>query len=132
MGKSTVFISYRRDDCAGYAGRLEEALERACGSGTIFRDVRDISPGESFADVLRSRLSSARVVLVLIGPRWAGPVPGGKTRSRHGILCGWSRQRAGFRLQGYPVLLSGTQLSGVMTNFPRHACTAATPDVEPE
>ena len=29
-----VFISYRRDDAAGYAGRLEEALERRLGHGS--------------------------------------------------------------------------------------------------
>ena len=43
-----VFISYRRDDAAGYAGRLEEALERRLGRGSVFRDVLDIAPGEDF------------------------------------------------------------------------------------
>lgn len=67
-----VFISYRRDDAAGYAGRLEEALERQLGRGSVFRDVLDIAPGEDFADAIRRQLGSARCVLVLIGQRWAG------------------------------------------------------------
>jgi hypothetical protein len=67
-----VFISYRRDDAAGYAGRLEEALERRFGSGSVFRDVLDIPPGADFADAIRARLAAAQAVVVLIGPRWAG------------------------------------------------------------
>lgn len=67
-----VFISYRRDDAAGYAGRLEEALERRLGRGSVFRDVLDIPPGEDFVAAIRARLAGAQAVLVLIGPRWAG------------------------------------------------------------
>lgn len=67
-----AFISYRRDDTAGYAGRLEEALERRFGRGSVFRDVLDIAPGEDFVAAIRARLAGARAVLVLIGPRWAG------------------------------------------------------------
>lgn len=67
-----VFISYRRDDAAGYAGRLEEALERRLGRGSVFRDVLDIAPGADFVEAIRQRLAGAQTVLVLIGPRWAG------------------------------------------------------------
>jgi hypothetical protein len=67
-----VFISYRRDDASGYAGRLEEALERRLGRGSVFRDVLDIPPGEDFVKAIRTRLADAQTVLVLIGPRWAG------------------------------------------------------------
>ena len=74
-----VFISYRRDDAAGYAGRLEEALEQQLGRGSVFRDVLDIAPGEDFAHTIRQRLGGAQAVLVLIGPRWAG-VAGDGTR----------------------------------------------------
>jgi hypothetical protein len=67
-----VFISYRRDDAAGYAGRLEEALEKRLGRGSVFRDVLDIAPGADFVEAIRQRLAGAQTVLVLIGPRWAG------------------------------------------------------------
>jgi TIR domain len=74
-----VFISYRRDDAAGYAGRLEEALEQALGRGSVFRDVLDIAPGEDFVHAIEQRLGGAQAVLVLIGPRWAGgDVPGSR------------------------------------------------------
>jgi hypothetical protein len=75
-----VFISYRRDDVAGYAGRLEEALERRLGHGSVFRDVLDIAPGEDFVQAIRTRLQGAKTVLVLIGPRWAGADAGGARR----------------------------------------------------
>lgn len=70
--RDRVFISYRRDDAAGYAGRLEDALERRLGRGSVFRDVQDIPPGADFVAAIRARLSAAQTVLVLIGPRWAG------------------------------------------------------------
>lgn len=75
-----IFISYRRDDAAGHAGRLEESLERRLGDGSAFRDIGDIAPGEDFVRVIRARLADAHGVLVLIGPRWAGGAPGGPRR----------------------------------------------------
>jgi hypothetical protein len=75
-----VFISYRRDDAAGFAGRLEEALERRLGPGSVFRDVLDIPPGEDFVAAIRERLAGAQAVVVLIGPRWAGNETPGKRR----------------------------------------------------
>ena len=80
MSANRVFISYRRDDAAGYAGRLEEALERRLGRGSVFRDVQDIPPGEDFVGAIRGRLAGAQAVLVLIGPRWAGGDAGGTRR----------------------------------------------------
>lgn len=75
-----VFISYRRDDAAGYAGRLEETLERRLGRGSVFRDVIDIAPGDDFVAAIRERLGGAQAVLVLVGPRWAGEGPVGQRR----------------------------------------------------
>jgi hypothetical protein len=75
-----VFISYRRDDAAGYAGRLEEALERCLGAGSVFRDVLDIAPGADFVEAIRQRLAGAQTVLVLIGPRWTGGDAAGTRR----------------------------------------------------
>jgi hypothetical protein len=78
-GADRVFISYRRDDAAGYAGRLEEALEKRLGRGSVFRDVLDIVPGADFVEAIRQRLAGAQAVLVLIGPRWlGGDTPGAR------------------------------------------------------
>ncbi len=67
---SRIFLSYRRDDSAGFAGRLADALEAEFGAGSVFRDVDDIPPGEDFVQAIQSRLREASAVLVMIGPRW--------------------------------------------------------------
>lgn len=65
-----IFISYRREDAGGYAGRLEDGLERVFGAGSAFRDVADLRPGEDYFQVLTQRIAGAVAVLVVIGPRW--------------------------------------------------------------
>ena len=69
MRRSRVFISYRRADGAGHAGRLEEDLQRALG-GRVFMDVSDIAPGRDFEAAIRAELQSCRVTLAVIGRRW--------------------------------------------------------------
>jgi len=66
----SVFISYRRDDSAGEAGRLADALEARFGNERVFRDVEDIPAGEDFARVIDQALGRATTLLVLIGRKW--------------------------------------------------------------
>ena len=65
-----IFLSYRRDDSAGFAGRLADALEAEFGVGSVFRDVDDIQPGEDFAQAIQFQLRESGAVLVMIGPFW--------------------------------------------------------------
>ena len=67
---STVFISYRREDSAGYAGRLHEELEERLGAGTVFRDVDTLRAGQDFEEAIRSRLHQCGACVVMIGPGW--------------------------------------------------------------
>ena len=67
---SCVFLSYRREDSAGFAGRLADGLEAEFGAGTVFRDVDDIRPGEDFQKAIDNHLQMVDAVLVMIGPRW--------------------------------------------------------------
>lgn len=107
-----VFISYRRGDAAGYAGRLEEALERRLGRGSVFRDVLDIAPGTDFVEVIRERLAGAHTVLALIGPNWAGTEVDGRRRidDEHDFV----RLELAVALEGgaavVPVLLPGATM----------------------
>lgn len=101
-----VFISYRREDAAGYAGRLEEALEQKLGHGAVFRDVLDIAPGDDFAQAIRQRLAAVRTVLVLIGPRWLGADAGGARRI--------DDERDFVRLEVQLALQSGAQVVPVL------------------
>lgn len=72
MGQEQVFISYRRDDSAGYARALHDALARRFGAARIFIDVDDIAAGQRFAAVIAGAVGRAEVLLVLIGRRWLG------------------------------------------------------------
>jgi hypothetical protein len=66
----TVFLSYRRSDTGGEAGRLADTLQHRIGGSLAFRDVADIPPGAQFDAMLDKELTAAKIVLVLIGPTW--------------------------------------------------------------
>ena len=72
MRPAQVFISYRRDDTAGYARGLYDELAQQLGADRVFIDVDDIHPGQPFAQVIRHQVGAAQVLLVLIGSRWRG------------------------------------------------------------
>ena len=75
-----IFLSYRRDDSAGFAGRLADAMESEFGAGSVFRDVDDIRPGEDFVQAIESHLRDVGAVLVMIGPRWLDAGADGRRR----------------------------------------------------
>ena len=79
-GDARLFISYRRDDTAGYARALNDLLARAYGAERVFIDVDDIPAGAAFDAAIASALDGAAVLLVLIGPRWLAPHAGGLPR----------------------------------------------------
>jgi len=66
-----IFISYRREDSAGWTGRLSEQLKARFGSKSIFMDIDTIAPGIDFTEALQNAVSSCDVLLVIIGPKWA-------------------------------------------------------------
>ncbi len=65
-----IFISYRRDDTGGHAGRLANALQTRFGRSHAFIDVETMSGGVNFEDAIREWLADCQVALILIGPRW--------------------------------------------------------------
>jgi WD40 repeat protein/serine/threonine protein kinase len=67
---STIFISYRREDSAESVGRLHEQLSKRLSRWQLFYDTTNLKPGDDFSDELRRQVSSATVVLVVIGPDW--------------------------------------------------------------
>ena len=70
LEKDSIFISYRRTDSEGYAGRLYDALSGIFGIDKIFIDVEGIPPGSDFPSYIEVPLQSCQVMLVLIGPSW--------------------------------------------------------------
>lgn len=75
-----IFISYRRDDSPGFAGRLAEDLDAAFGADQVFRDIDDIRPGEDFVKAITSHLQSVDVLLAVIGPDWLNASKDGHRR----------------------------------------------------
>ncbi|MBC7928233.1 MAG: toll/interleukin-1 receptor domain-containing protein [Bryobacteraceae bacterium] len=67
---SKVFISYRREDAAPWAGRICDRVSAAFGPANVFMDVEDIAPGTDFTDAIDSTVSGCDVLLAVIGPKW--------------------------------------------------------------
>lgn len=65
-----IFISYRRDDSAGYAGRLYDRLAAHFGAGRVFMDVEGIELGTDFVTAIENAVGSCRVLIVVIGDEW--------------------------------------------------------------
>src|SRR5262249_27076475 len=69
MASDAIFISYRREDSAGYARALLTELERAFPK-RVFMDVSAIEPGLDFLEVLEKALRSCKALIVVIGKGW--------------------------------------------------------------
>src|SRR5947209_1157559 len=69
---SGIFISYRRDDSAGHAGRLYDQLAAHFGGDQIFIDIEpnQIEPGEDFVQVIEKAVGSCEILIALIGQSW--------------------------------------------------------------
>jgi ankyrin repeat protein len=66
----TVFISYRRNDAAGSAGRVYDRLVDRLGRERVYRDVDSGQPGEDFVETIGRKVRECDVLLALIGPGW--------------------------------------------------------------
>jgi TIR domain len=67
---SGIFISYRREDSAPYAGRLYDRLSVRFGEDNVFMDVDDIPPGADFATQISAKVASCDALIAVIGKNW--------------------------------------------------------------
>ena len=67
--KVGIFVSYRRADTAGQAGRLVDHLKSQFGD-EVFFDVDSIKAGADFHHIINETLIKCGAVIVLIGKRW--------------------------------------------------------------
>lgn len=108
-----VFISYRREDSAGFAGALERELATRLGSELVFMDIKDIEGGTDFPAAIDEAIKSSEAILILIGSRWFDARDGQGIR-RLDKLDDFVRQEVARALQTgtrvIPVLLDGAQL----------------------
>jgi hypothetical protein len=112
MAKRKVFISYRRDDAAGFSHAIHDRLVEHLPSQRVFMDVRGIESGADFVKKLEGALDQCGVLLVLIGKRWAGSDEAGGSRLQN--ARDWVRievqtaLRRGIKV--IPVLLDGATM----------------------
>lgn len=66
----SVFISYRRSDSQGEAGRLFDDLVTHFGEATVFMDVAAIEAGRDFRKAIEEGVTKCGVLLVMIGLEW--------------------------------------------------------------
>jgi cold shock CspA family protein len=67
---SLVFISYRREETSGHAGRLYDRLEAQFGEQEVFMDLA-LEPGLDFVEQINEAVGSCRALIAVIGPEWA-------------------------------------------------------------
>ena len=67
-----VFISYRREDSPGHAGRIFDRVRARFGADVVFMDVTAIDAGVDFVDAIDRAVGTCDVLLAVVGPHWAG------------------------------------------------------------
>ncbi len=68
--KLRIFISYRRQDSVGHAGRLYDALASEFGTDAVFIDIDAIPLGVDFSVTLREEVARCNVMIAVVGPQW--------------------------------------------------------------
>jgi uncharacterized membrane protein YhaH (DUF805 family) len=70
MSEGRIFISYRRSDSQGSAGRLFDRLLLHFERDRLFMDVDAIEPGVDFVEQVDKQLSTCSAFIAVIGPDW--------------------------------------------------------------
>ncbi|MBT2452534.1 toll/interleukin-1 receptor domain-containing protein [Streptomyces sp. ISL-43] len=66
-----IFVNYRTGDEEATATLIERELSNRFGSDRVFRASKSIRPGQPFPQELLTAVRHSRVLLVVIGSRWA-------------------------------------------------------------
>ena len=64
-----IFISYRRRETAGHAGRLYDKLSEHFGADRVFMDLT-MEPGVDFAETINDAVGACGALVALIGDEW--------------------------------------------------------------
>jgi hypothetical protein len=65
-----IFLSYRREDSGGHAGRLYDRLSQHFGRNNLFMDVDTIGLGRDFVVAIQDAVGACDVLLAVIGRQW--------------------------------------------------------------
>jgi TIR domain-containing protein len=110
--KVGIFVSYRRADTAGHAGRLVDQLKSVFGE-QVFFDVDSIKPGANFHQVIEDTFKRCGAVIVLIGKRWLERDPGmPRFGEEQDVITQEIRLATASSLPIVPVLVDGASMPG--------------------
>lgn len=65
-----IFISYRRNEAAAYAGRLYDRLAARFGKERVFIDTANVGVGKNFVKAIKAAAESCVAMAVLISREW--------------------------------------------------------------
>ncbi len=65
-----IFLSYRRDDSEGFAGRIRDRLAQRFGEDAVFQDISSIPPGVDIQQFIMDAVKKCSLMLVLIDKQW--------------------------------------------------------------
>jgi hypothetical protein len=104
-----IFISYRRADAGGHAGRLCDRLTARFGADRVFLDIQDIHPGQNYAESIEDTIAACECVIAVIGPHWLETI-----RTRAQSSADFVRQEIAAALRRgvtvIPVLVGGARM----------------------
>ena len=112
-----IFISYRREDSAAYAGRLCDQLTSVFGESRVFMDVEDIPPGQNFAQTIEDKIANCSAVLVIIGPRWMEVLRNRSKQGQEDYVCREIEEALNRKATIIPVLV-GAATMAQLTDLP--------------
>jgi hypothetical protein len=75
-----IFISYRRNESAGFALPIQQRLVEEFGRDLLFIDVDSIDLGRDFAQVIRDAVNQCGALLALMASGWVNIRANGKRR----------------------------------------------------
>src|SRR5688572_4986062 len=107
------FMSYRREDAPGHAGRLADRLLDRFGHGSVFMDVDSIEAGADFTEEIARSIAASEAVLVVIGPGWlAARTSSGSRRldEQDDFVCREIEAAFSSDVRVIPVLVGGAQM----------------------
>ena len=82
----SIFISYRRADSAGHAGRLYDSLQAHFGRDNVFMDLSAIDSGQNFVDAIETAVRSCDALVAIIGDDWLTSTEEGGRRDRKSVV----------------------------------------------
>lgn len=73
---TAIFVSYRRSDAPGHAGRLHDRLAERLGKANVFKDLGSLEPAADFVEVIERTIARCDALVAVIGRQWLQATPG--------------------------------------------------------